>query len=294
MKLLRPGWFVGKAVDADTGAPVRLDGARMSLPPNPKAPPGPRPSSIPTPLEQPEPGRFRVKFPTPREYTITLLAKGYEPAEFKATATERKTVDVLDVKLKKATEQTRPEGPGAATLGGKPLKSGWAVLYRVERLTSGADLVRMRPVVPQRHPYAEGEVIDGRFSFTVPQDKNADWFVAVYAPDRPPGIVGPLALPGGKPAAVTVEVPEPGSLSGVVGDIPGQLDGHLWVVAFAKNGYRAEARVRPGGKFTFPALPPGEYGLKVGHELFKDFEVEAERPNPRSSRRPIRGSGRRS
>lgn len=97
---------------------------------------------------------------------------------------------------------------------------------------------------------------------------------------RPPTIVGPLALPLGKATPVAVAATEPGRLSGKVSERPVKWDGYLWVVAYSKNGYRSEARVGDDGTFHFPALPPGEYGLKVGHDLFTDEEIMAEEPQP--------------
>jgi hypothetical protein len=55
--------------------------------------------------------------------------------------------------------------------------------------------------------------------------------------------------------------------------VPEAWEGHVWVVAFTKTGIRAETRVDPQGKFAFHRLPPGEYGLKVGHDAYEDSEV---------------------
>ena len=44
-------------------------------------------------------------------------------------------------------------------------------------------------------------------------------------------------------------------------------------MAFSKTAVQAEARVGPGGEFTLPSLPPGEYGLKAGHDAYDDAEV---------------------
>lgn len=127
--------------------------------------------------------------------------------------------------------------------------------------------------------YAEAEVREG--AFTLPTTTDAkDWYVAVYELGRPPTIVGPLALPLGKATPVAVAATEPGRLSGKVSERPVKWDGYLWVVAYSKNGYRSEARVGDDGTFHFPALPPGEYGLKVGHDLFTDEEIMAEEPQP--------------
>jgi hypothetical protein len=100
-----------------------------------------------------------------------------------------------------------------------------------------------------------------------------DWLVAVYEPDRPPTFVGPVAVKAGEARLVTVECPEPGSLSGTVPSWPVGWGGELWVVAFAKTGYSAEARVGSDGRFRFPKLPPGEYGLKVGHDALIDEDL---------------------
>jgi hypothetical protein len=274
VKLLRAGWFAGRAVDADTGAAVRLDRASYSVAPKPEGPAGP--ALVPI-LEQPEPGTFRVRFAAPGEYTVALSAAGYASAEFKVTADARKTIEVPAVKMKKLAVPPGPAGAGTVALGGKPVKSGWAVLYRMTQPKFAADLLRNRPVAPTRYAYAEAEVTDGTFTL-IPRGTAKDWFVAVYVPGRAPTIVGPLELADGKPAEVKVEIAGSGAVAGVVGDVPAQYDGHLWVVAFATNGFRAETRVRVGGKFAFPALPPGEYGLKVGHNAFKDEEVLAEEP----------------
>jgi hypothetical protein len=47
----------------------------------------------------------------------------------------------------------------------------------------------------------------------------------------------------------------------------------VWVVAFSKTAVREEARVAPDGTFALPPLPPGEYGLKAGHDAYEDAEV---------------------
>lgn len=281
VKLVRPGWFIGKAVDAETGAAVRLDSARISIPPNPKAPPGVLPTSRATTLEQPEPGRFRVRFDAPGEYTLTLFADGYDPAEVVAPkAAERKTIDLPDVvKLKKAAVKPLREIAGTATRGGKSVAAGWAVLYRLYADPYGAPTIRSRAVTMDPYVYAEAEVIAGKFTLKVPQDKNTEWFVAVYEPNRPPGIVGPLPVPIGQPTPVTIDIPLPGSLAGKVIDFPVKYEGEGWVVAFSKvSGYRAEARIGRDGTYAFPALPPGEYGLKVGHAKFPDPDILDEAP----------------
>ncbi len=166
---------------------------------------------------------------------------------------------------------------GSATRAGKPIPTGWAVLYRVvpyARATACCTM-RNRPVIWEQIVYTEAEIRDGKFAFQTLTDAK-DWYVALHEPNRAPSIHGPLTLSREKPTPFTAT--EPGRLTGKVPDRPEKLEGYLWVVAFSKNGHRAEARIGSNGTFSFPSLPPGEYGLKVGHDLYVDEEVTAEEP----------------
>ena len=51
---------------------------------------------------------------------------------------------------------------------------------------------------------------------------------------------------------------------------PAEWAGSLWAVAFNHAGLRTETRLNPDGAFQFRQLPPGEYGLKVGHDAFME------------------------
>ncbi|MFO0803337.1 MAG: carboxypeptidase-like regulatory domain-containing protein [Gemmataceae bacterium] len=277
IKLKRHGWFAGRAVDAETGKPVTLASAWFA---GPKAP-GKAPQSQYARLDQPEPGSFRVAFYAEGEYSVTVNAPDYEPKEFSPPkADARKTFDVGVIKMKRLPVVDRPkrEVAGTATREGKPIARGWAVLYRSgpQPYRFATDLLHNRVTTYSPLVYAQGEVRDGRFALEVNDDAK-DWYAAVYEPGRAPTIIGPLEVPlSKKPTAVAVAAANSGGVTGRVADPEEKWAGHLWVVAFAKNGHRAEARVMSDGKFAFPALPPGEYGLKVGHDLFHDSELEAE------------------
>jgi Carboxypeptidase regulatory-like domain len=58
-----------------------------------------------------------------------------------------------------------------------------------------------------------------------------------------------------------------------VKNVPAGWEGHLWAIAFTKSGIRAETRVNADGTFRLEHVPPGEYGVKVGHDGYLDAEV---------------------
>jgi hypothetical protein len=59
----------------------------------------------------------------------------------------------------------------------------------------------------------------------------------------------------------------------VVTGVPDTWKSQAWVVAFSKTGVRAETQAAPDGSFALPPLPPGDYGLKAGHDAYTDHEV---------------------
>ena len=215
-----------------------------------------------------------------RAVMFDVEADGFVRGTVGAAAQDAEVVLKRAAAKKLPMPEVKPPPPrleGSATRAGKPMPTGWAVLYRVvpyARATA-CPTMRNRPVIWEQIVYAEGAIRDGSFSFQTTSEAN-DWYVALHEPNRAPSIHGPLTLSREKPTPFTAT--EPGRLTGKVPDRPEKLDGYLWVVAFSKNGHRAETRIGSNGAFSFPSLPPGEYGLKVGHDLFVDEEVTAEEP----------------
>ena len=80
--------------------------------------------------------------------------------------------------------------------------------------------------------------------------------------------------------------------------MPPGWEGHVWVVAFSQTAVREEVRIARDGTFTLPPLPPGEYGLKAGHDAFEYPEVYPGglmREHPEAFKETaVRGSARRS
>ena len=215
-----------------------------------------------------------------RALMFEVEADDFKPGEVGAAAQDAEVVLKRAAAKKLPMPEVKlppPRLEGSATRAGKPMPTGWAVLYRVAPYarTTACCTMRNRPVIWEQIVYAEGEIRDGSFSFQTTRDAN-DWYVALHEPNRAPSIHGPLTLSREKPTPFIAT--EPGRLTGKVPDRPEKLDGYLWVVAFSRNGHRAESRIGSNGNFSFPSLPPGEYGLKVGHDLFVDEDVTAEAP----------------
>ena len=92
-------------------------------------------------------------------------------------------------------------------------------------------------------------------------------------PGHPLTQVGPIPIALNEKKTLDIACTEGGRIRGRVKDVPPGWEGHLWVVAFSKTAVREETRVAPDGTFSLPPLPPGEYGLKVGHDAYEDAEV---------------------
>src|SRR5262249_17653826 len=277
---LRPAEFIsGQAVDAETGQPVRPD--RLICCHCERGPTGEvllRGCS--RDFEPLDAGHFRIAYTTPGEYHLSASAAGYDDAEaFTPKVTELKPVEGIVIKMNPKRrfpqEQALKHGfTGHVTRAGQPVTRGIVSLMEVSEAVNApnAYLLRGRTTVRpgtiiQQVPLSA----DGSYALEVP-GLGKSWYVVAQTPDQLPTVVGPLALGLNELKTVDVARTTAGSVSGRVKSTPAGLEGHLWVVAFTKTGFRAEAPVFQG-HFTLPALPPGEYGLKVGHDAFVDAET---------------------
>lgn len=213
-----------------------------------------------------------------------MTAAGYHEGEaFTSKLAELKTVEGIVVKMRRKDTGTKAEVPvqsvrGAITRAGKPVSGGRVALRSVRHTTNApnAYVLRGRTTDGEAVTYATAAVEGGRFELAVPYQKT-DWYLAYEEPGRPPTIVGPFEVKLNEAKVVDVACADPGTVAGRVKAVPPGWEGELWVVAFARTGHRAEARVRPDGTFEL-ALPPGDYGLKVGHDAFHDKETRVEQP----------------
>ncbi len=213
-----------------------------------------------------------------------MTAAGYHEGEaFTPKVTELKTVEGIVVKLRRKDAATKSEVPvqtirGIVTRAGQPVTGGRVALRSVGHTTNApnAFVLRGRTTDGWAFTHATAAVKDGKYELTVPYQKK-DWYLAYEVSGRPPTIVGPFEVKLNEAKAVDIACTDPGTVRGRVKTVPPGWEGELWVVAFARTGHRAEARVGAGGTFEL-TLPPGEYGLKVGHDAFQDKETRVDRP----------------
>jgi hypothetical protein len=276
IKLTRLGGFAGRAIDAADGRPIAVWYAqleRVERGPDGKTTPRGRVEAV---TAKSEPGRYLVYTPSSGDLRLRLRAEGYADSDWHdlPPLTARRVSEGPVVRLRKADPVARTRIEGTAARGGKPVSAGWAVAYRPYQHDSGNHLARGRLVPAFGFPDAQGPIRGGRFTLPVP-DPTAECTVAVFEPNRPPTFLPPVKLTAGEVKKLAVVGEEPGSVVGSVPSWPVGWDGHLWAVAFTAGGYVAEVPVGADGRFRFPALPPGEYGLKVGHDGFRDADVPA-------------------
>jgi hypothetical protein len=100
------------------------------------------------------------------------------------------------------------------------------------------------------------------------------WLLVVEQPGHAPGVFSSLRLNSGETQqTINLEVEEGGAITGRVEHVPEPMAGLVWVVAFNENVIRREVRVGRDGTFRLDDLSPGRYGLKVGHDTYRDPHI---------------------
>ena len=245
-------------------------------------------------FEQTQPGRFRASFPSPDEYHLTFTAAGYHDAEaFTPKVTELKAVSGIVARMKKKQDgSTSPIAKqaisGTVTRDGRPVPSGWVGLWALRRPSNAvnAPVARGRTAVGDPIPYASAAIHDGSYRLDVAVQSET-WYVVVEEPGHPLTQIGPVSIALNEQKTLPITCSHEGHIRGRVTGKPAGWEGHVWVVAFSKTGVNAEVRVDASGLFTLPSLPPGEYGLKAGHDAYDDAEFypgNLARAHPETSR----------
>lgn len=269
----------GRVVDAATGAPVRigevwvshvvrhLDGGIDFL------------EHASDDWEQPETGRFCIHYDESGELQITATAGGYRPGELllPSMAAPLDLEDIV-VRLNRADSAAATDAAakvrGKVAIDGRPCTEGWAsICYpKPEADTLNVELCRCCPVPQGASAYCEVELdIDGTFTFdhVLPA---ARALLVIAVPGRAPH-VQKLSLAVGARPMLDIALQPGAAIRGRVTGVPEAMRGRLFVVAFDQYVVRRDVRIAVDGSFAVTNLPPGSYGLRVGHD---DAELLAE------------------
>ncbi len=273
-------WIEGRAVDAETGQPVHVDRIVRCL--FERKPGGEvlLNSCSSAKFEQPEIGRFRIPYAIADEYHLTVSAAGYHDGEaFTPRITQLQPVTGIEVKLKKKREGTVPDMPQQTVSGtvlrhGRRVTSGWVGLIyrRHDEDVISSYMLRGRTVVGVQCAFGGAPLLDGTYTLKVPFQDD-EWYVAAEEPGQPLTLIGPIKIKSNEKKHIDIECVDGGSIRGRVKNVPTGWEGNLWAVAFTKSAIQSETPVKADGSFSFSQLPPGEYGLKVGHDAYHDMEV---------------------
>lgn len=280
ISMQRVAWIEGEAIDEETGEPVPLDRvvlcfferkANGEIVLN-----GCRNSDF----QQPHPGRFRLPYSHADEYHLTLFAKGYHDAEaFTPKVTALTQIEGIRVKMRKKAVDSVPAVvrqtvSGTVTNHGHAVNSGWVGLWAMRRRHDivNAPIQRGRTVAEDPIIYASAPIRDGKYTLSVPF-QGEQFYLVAESPHSAATQVGPIAIALGEEKSLDIACDDGGTIMGTVKDRPADWKDDLWVVAFTDTGIREETRVQQDGTFLLRQLPPGRYGLKVGHDGYGDTEV---------------------
>jgi len=112
---------------------------------------------------------------------------------------------------------------------------------------------------------------DGGYSLDVAEP--GDYYVAATPYEGAPAVSPPLTVVADEPLACNLDLPVGGSIRGRAIGVEPDIAARLWAVAFGRSPYCAVAKIDRNGEFCFPAVPPMEIGLKIGHEGYLDADV---------------------
>lgn len=277
--LLKPQrWISGRVVDAETGAPVAIKTVIRCWFTRLATGGIDRGNCRPVPFEQPQPGHFRVAYDVPYNIHITVRCPGYDDAEVNLDKRPA-YADINGIVIKVRRNGSRSPADtipvakitGRLTRDGQPVTSAWVSLVRrpVERKMPYVTIARGRMVRREQVP-SQSVLTTSGGRYLLEARNVGNWYVVIEQPNHAPTIRGPLELNLNQTVNLDLQLDDGGAIVGRVADIPADAAGQWWVVAFDRTVWIAETRVAKDGAFRLDRLPPGEFGLKVGHDAYHE------------------------
>jgi hypothetical protein len=155
---------------------------------------------------------------------------------------------------------------------------GWQKRRELDRVNVAVH--RGRTVTRDGYEFAWSPV-RGDGSYHLENLKPGAWYFTFEQPGEAPTLVGPIELKKGERSrSLDIAAVSGGTVEGRAENVPPSMSGMVWVVAFGDSVLRREARVATDGTFRLERLPPGRYGLKVGHDAYEDPHITKGRSQP--------------
>jgi uncharacterized GH25 family protein len=229
-------------------------------------------------------GEFRVPISHRGEFVLTVTAEGHNLAEEFVPASLATPAAPLVIRLRKQDPSRRDQASAGRTTTsygrlhgkilrhGKPVPGAWVSLwpaYPKEENLVNATVLRGRGVPHLAYGFLRClTAADGTYSIDLPDPGR--WYVMAETSQGTPAIAGPLTTAAKEDRTLDIACIEGGTIHGRIRNVAPELLSQLWVVAFDQGIFKTEVRVDADGTFTIPQLPPGEYGLKVGHDGYEE------------------------
>lgn len=243
-----------------------------------------------------------MTYSDPFEHRLRLTAEGYEERtqffshdELRSAAEIEIALTPLETDDAGVHDSANPAPDvlrGRVLHEGKPVADGW---LRVEIPLEECDIWNVRLVRGCPVPVGTGTIervaiaTDGSFELKSVHPGFA--YLVADVPGLPlqvraTQILPHEAWPDGRPEFQFEAVP-PGKIQGSVQDVPPMMRGRLWAVAFDEAVVRRAVRIRADDTFVFEGLPPGDYGIRVGHDSWSRLQGNYPEIFPKDAEEPI-------
>jgi hypothetical protein len=235
------------------------------------------------------------------EYRLGVRAEGYIEGElFLGKVAAKQNVSGLIIKLRRegrGADDDHIRLVGTVTRDGRRVPFGrvGAWWQRNEFDRGNAGVQRGRTVPAPRYEMLHVPVRpDGTYAIDdlkLHLGNPGRGFLVFEEPGHAPAVFGLPALEAGeRQRTIDLAAAEGGSIAGRVEHVPEAMAGQVWVVAFNENIVRREVRAGRDGAFRIDGLPPGRYGVKVGHDAYRDPHISEERAQRPKKAEPWQGA----
>jgi hypothetical protein len=274
------GYLSGRAVDAETGEPVKL---RRVVVCDVRRDADGKPHSYgcgEARFVESAKGLFRISVSQQGEKHLTVMAEGYHRAEQYVLGFDLlRDVPELTIKMRREGSSATAAGQrirGMVRSGNRPAANVWVSLWGKHKEVDPANawIVRGRTVDGTYHRCWGVDVLtaaDGGYLLDLADP--GEYYVVATPSEGAPAISQPVVMRADEQRTCDLDLVQGVTVRGRVAGVAPEVAEQLWVVAFGRVPFRAAAPLDRSGEFVLKNVPSGEIGLKVGHEGHLDADV---------------------